>query len=264
MLLLVCACSAAHAASIVLIGGTKSEAPGQHDYPNGTRVLAAMLEASPDVRAVAGLSVAAYPDGWPADPDALADAVTIVLYCDGLEKHPLIDAARRAQFEQAMGRGAGLLALHQATTVLADDTSTNLQRSLGGARYGMFDRATEMVKLNPARHAVSRGLAAFVYRDEFYPTIRFVADGRRVTPLLTGKLHPDFREGRYLILDRPTVTTVAWAYERADGGRSIGYTGAHYLASLNEPALRKFLLNAIFWTARLEIPRDGVHEAVRE
>ncbi len=247
---------------IVLIGGPKSEGPGQHDYPNGIRLIESMLEASPDARAVEGLVVEAHPDGWPADPGALAGADTIVWYFDGLEKHPLLDAGRRAQFEAAMSQRAGLVVLHQATTIPADDTRIGLQRWLGGARYGMFDRATEMVKLEPVRHPVSHGVEAFTYRDEFYPTIRFVDERRGLTRILAGALHVDFREGRHLVLDRPTLSTVGWAYERADGGRSFGYTGAHYLRSFDEPALRKLLLNAIFWTARREIPVAGIRDAL--
>ena len=46
----------------------------QHDYPDGVRVLKAVLESSPDVTGVAGLVVDAYPDGWPADPAAFDGA----------------------------------------------------------------------------------------------------------------------------------------------------------------------------------------------
>ncbi len=223
-------------------------------------MLKALLDSSPDAQAI-GLVVDAYPDGWPFDPAALTGAATIVWYFDGLEKHPLLNATHRTQFEASMKEGAGLVALHQAMTVPADDTSLDLQRWLGGARYGMFDRATEMVRLEAAAHPVSRGVGAFTYRDEFYPTIRFV-DDRRAIAILAGKLHVDFREGRYLVLDKPTVSTVGWVFERGDGGRSFGFSGAHYLVSLDEPALRKLLLNAIFWTARLEVPRAGVRDAL--
>lgn len=247
---------------IVLIGGIKSEGPAQHDYPNGIRVLKALLDASPDARAIEGLSVDAHPDGWPSDPAALENAATLVWYFDGLEKHPLLDAAHRAQVEALMKKGVGLIALHQATTVPAADTTVNLQRWLGAARYGMFDRATEMVRFEPVTHAVSRGVGAFTYRDEFYPTLRFVADGRGVVPILQGKLHVEFREGRHLVLDQPTVSTVGWAYERPDGGRSFGFSGTHYLASFDEPAVRRLLLNAIFWTARLDVPQSGVRDGL--
>lgn len=255
-------CAAAAASRIVLIGGAESEGPGQHDYPSGIRVLKALLDSAPDAWAIEGLTIDAHPDGWPSDPAALSGAATLVMYFDGLEKHPLVDAAHRAQFEASMKAGTGLVALHQATTVPASDTSINLHRWLGGARYGMFDRATEMVRLEPAAHPISRGVDAFTYRDEFYPTIRFVDDRRAVVPILQGKLHVDFRGGRHLVLDRPTFSTVGWAFERGDGGRAFAFSGAHYLVSFDEPAMRRLLLNAIFWTARLEVPQAGVRDAL--
>lgn len=247
---------------IVLIGGARSEGPAQHDYPNGIRLLKVFLDSSPDAQEIEGLSVDAHPDGWPTDPAALDGAATIVWYFDGLEKHPLLDATHRAQFEALMKEGAGLVALHQATTVPADDKSIELQRWLGGARYGMFDRTTEMVEFKPAVHSVSRGVGAFTYMDEFYPTIRFIDGGRAVAPILTGKLHVQFRDGRHLVIDEPTVSTIAWAFERDNGGRSFGFSGGHYLVALDEPALRRMLLNAIFWTARIDVPKDGVRSGL--
>ncbi len=64
-----------------------------------------------------------------------------------------------------MRAGVGLVVLHQASTVPAADRTVDLQRWLGGARYGMFDRATEMAEVAPATptHPVSRGLAPFTY-----------------------------------------------------------------------------------------------------
>ncbi len=47
------------ATRVVLIGGTKSHGPGEHDFPNGIPLFAALLKASPafagaDVRAQTG------------------------------------------------------------------------------------------------------------------------------------------------------------------------------------------------------------------
>jgi quercetin dioxygenase-like cupin family protein/type 1 glutamine amidotransferase len=246
---------------IVLIGGAKSEGPAQHDYPNGVRVLEAILESSPDLRAIEGLVVDAWPDGWPRDRSAFADAATIVWYFDGLERHPLLDAARRAEFAAVMLRGVGLVALHQSTTVPPGDTTIGLDAWVGGSRDGMFDRTTEMAELVPAPHPVANGVGTFTYHDEFYPTIRNAATGR-VTPVLSGNLHVQFREGRHLVIGEPVRTTVAWTYERDGGGRAFGFSGAHYLVSLDEPALRRLLLNAIFWTAGIDLPADGVRSGL--
>lgn len=243
---------------IVLIGGVKSEAAAQHDYPNGVRLLKAFLDSSPELQAIDGLIVDAHPDGWPADPAAFDGVATIVWYFDGVEKHPLLDAGRRAQIETLMKKGVGLVALHQAITVPADDTGIGLDRWLGGARLGMFDRTTEMVEFTPATHPVSRGVQPFAYQDEFYPTIRFATEAGTITPVLTGRLHVQFRDGKFLVIDQPTSSTVAWAFEREDGGRAFGFSGAHYLIALDEPGIRRLLLNSIVWTAGMEVPEGGV------
>ena len=161
--------------------------------------------------------------------------------------------------EQASGSSCCIrLRLSRRPIALLD-----LQRWLGGARYGMFDRATEMAQISTATpaHPVSRGLAPFTYLDEFYPTLRW-QDG--VQPILKARLHVEFREGKDLVIGEPVTSTVAWVYERAGGGRAFGYTGAHYLAAFDQPTVRKMILNAIAWTARIEVPAAGIssHDAV--
>ncbi len=240
---------------IVLVGGSSSEGPARHDYGNGIRLIASFLDALPEARR-GDIKVTSYPDGWPDDAHALDDAATIVLYLDGDMKHPLRDAQHRRVFEAAMRRGAGLVALHQASTVPADDKDIGLQRWLGGARFGMFDRTTETasVQLASPAHAITRGMHDFSYRDEFYPTFRFTAP---ITPILNATLHVQYRDGQSIVEDRPEKTAVAWAYERDGGGRSFGFSGAHYLVALDQPMLRRMLLNAIMWTAHVDVPMNG-------
>jgi mannose-6-phosphate isomerase-like protein (cupin superfamily) len=250
--------AAAEQKTIVLIGGAKSEGPARHDYPNGVRLLKALLESSPEVRA-APIAVKAWPDGWPDAPDALADASTLVLYFDGENKHPLLDPARRERFEAAMRAGVGLVTLHQASTVPADDRAIDLARWLGAARYGLFDRTEELVRLEPARvHPVARGLTPFTYFDEFYPTLREGGRGHREA-VLQGSLHVQYRDSKPVIITEPSRRTIAWSFERESGGRAFGFTGAHFLAALDEPGVRRLLLNAILWTSGIEVPAQGVH-----
>ncbi len=252
-------CAQRPAKKIVLIGGASSEGPGRHEYAAGVRRLQALLETTPQGK---DASIVTFENGWPSDPSALEDASALVLYFDGLDKHPLRDPAHRRQFEALMQRGVGLVALHQASTVPPDTSKIGLQRWLGAERVGMFDRTTETATLQPvdATHPVNRGVGAFTYRDEFYPTLRFAASG--VVPLLRGTLHVQYRQGTSVVEDKPEATTVAWAYRRAEGGRSFGYSGAHYLAALEQPTLRKTLLNAIFWTAGIEVPDAGAESTL--
>lgn len=245
---------------IVLIGGAKSEGPGKHDYPAGIRLLEHALASSPD--APRGLQVQSYPDGWPQDPHAFDGAASVVWYFDGAEKHPLLDTSRRRQFEQVLARGIGLVALHQASTLPAGDTRVDLPRWLGAARYGMFDRTTEYaeVRVADAHHPVARGVEAFAYHDEFYPTFRH--GGKPITPVLRATLHVQYRDGAAIVDDRPEDSVLAWVFGRDDGGRSFTYSGAHFLAAFDAEPLRKVLLNAILWTAHAEVPAHGVRSSL--
>jgi hypothetical protein len=57
---------------------------------------------------------------------------------------------------------------------------------------------------------------------------------------------------------------VAWACERADGGRGFGFTGAHFHRNWGDENFRKLVLNAILWTAKAEVPRQGVRSSVTQ
>lgn len=252
------AAAAQPAKHVVLIGGRESHAPGEHAHPDGVRILAALLKTSSDVMDSGGrIVVDAYPDGWPADPAILERASTIIWYFDGLEKHPLLDPARRKQFERLMKKGVGLVTLHQSSTLPPTDSSIPLPAWLGAARYGMFNRTDEQADFTPSPHTTMRGVRPFRYKDEFYPTLTFDRGRGRMTPVLSGALGIQFQAGRTVTI-APEARPVAWAYERAGGGRAFLFTGVHYLRAFDEPNVRTMLLNAIFWTAGMAVPKDGV------
>ena len=240
---------------IAIIGGPKSHGIGEHDFPDGVALLREFLDSAPNLQEV---RVITFPNGWPANPVALDCASTLVFYFDGIEAHPLLDPVHRAQVERLVKRGVGLVALHQALTLPVRDKTVDLPHWLGGARYGMFDRTEELVEFTPARHPISNGVSSFALYDEFYPTIHLLPSGTKRISILTGKLHPQYRDGKLLVIDKAETHTVAWAFERKDGGRAFAFTGLHYLASLDNPSLRTLLLNAILWTAKIEIPKTGV------
>ncbi len=51
---------------------------------------------------------------------------------------------------------------------------------------------------------------------------------------------------------------VMWCYERPDGGRGFGFTGAHFHKNWSEDNYRKVVLNALLWMTKIEVPADGV------
>ena len=55
---------------------------------------------------------------------------------------------------------------------------------------------------------------------------------------------------------------VAWAFERPGGGRGFGFTGAHFHKNWGNDNFRKLVLNALLWTAKMEVPPGGVQSKV--
>jgi len=240
---------AADPGKIVLIGGKKSHGPAQHDFPNGIPLLAAQIKASPTF---AGIEVQAFPAGFPSDLSVLKNVSTLVCYFDGVQEKPapLLAPARIAQVQKLMDAGAGLVCLHQASSVPPGNTTIPMTEWLGARRNGMADRVQANIALKPATpsHPICTGLIAFSYEDEFYPTLIFTSETSRVTPILWAEIPPR----------APRDRVVAWAFDRPNGGRSFGFTGGHYLAGFSQPQIKKMLLNAIAWTAHLPVPDGGV------
>jgi hypothetical protein len=63
---------------------------------------------------------------------------------------------------------------------------------------------------------------------------------------------------RAAVLERKEPQHVAWAVERADGGRGFGFTGGHWHWNWGHPMQRKLVLNAIAWAAKADVPATGI------
>ena len=57
---------------------------------------------------------------------------------------------------------------------------------------------------------------------------------------------------------------MAWAAERPGGGRGFGFTGGHFHKGWANNDQRKLVLNAILWTAKADVPANGVESVVTE
>jgi trehalose utilization protein len=97
--------------------------------------------------------------------------------------------------------------------------------------------------------------------------MRFVDEMKGVTPILsdlppleTLKRKDGPRSGNPAVrkaVESGKKQHVAWAYQRPGGGRGFGFTGAHNHDSWQNDNFRKVVLNAILWTANVEVPEDG-------
>src|SRR5260370_5847804 len=69
---------------------------------------------------------------------------------------------------------------------------------------------------------------------------------------------PDARRKNILSFGDDDVSAVAWAVERADGGRGFAFTGGHSHKNWANENVRRLALNAILWTAKADVPKGGV------
>jgi type 1 glutamine amidotransferase len=245
LILMAAATALAAPARIVMVAGKPSHGPGEHEFNAGTLLLEKCLRQNKGVETVV------VKGGWPEDEKVFDGASAIVLYMDGGEKHPLILDNRLETMGKLMRKGVGLVCLHYAVEVPKEKGGPELLDWIGG----YYERPYSQNPINNApvsqaspKHPISRGWKSFAGKDEWYYLIRFRPDDKRVTPILTTMLPKD----------APHQETIAWAVERADGGRGFGFTGAHYHSNWGLPDFRRMVVNAILWTARVNIPGGGV------
>ena len=235
---------AAGPAKIVLVAGTPSHGPGQHEFNAGALLLEKCLRQNKDVETVL------VKGGWPADESVFDGARAIVLYMDGGARHPMIMENRLETLGKQMKRGAGLVCLHYAVEVPKEKGGPELLDWIGGyyeRPYSQNPHNDVAVTQASPKHPISRGWKSFAGLDEWYYKIRFRDGDKRVMPILTTMLPKD----------APNLETIAWAVERADGGRGFGFTGGHFHSNWGTPDFRRMVVNAILWSAKLNVPREG-------
>jgi hypothetical protein len=244
----------AKAARIVLIAGTPSNKPGQHEYFAGCALLQKKLAAIPGV---APILVA---EGWPKDEAVLEGARSVLFFMDGGTKLPFLAPERLARLQTLADAGTGFVILHQGIDC-PPDLAPKFKQWFGavfqsdiGCR-GHWDVAFTRIPT----HETTRGLTPFALpKDGWLYNLHFLDTG--VTPVLTCLMPDSSRKTAHAKAHagQDREETVAWTYDRPDGGRSFGFTGCDLHSNFAEPNQRRLLLNALLWTAKLPVPETGV------
>lgn len=228
---------------IVLVAGKPSHPPGAHEHHAGVRLLEKWLIEN-------GAAPVVVRNGWPDDESVFEGAAAVVLFMDGGRKHELLVGNRMETIGKLAARGCGIAMLHYAVEIPKEQGGPRFTEWIGG----FYDRPYSQnpvndleVKQASPEHPISRGWRSFRARDEWYHHIRFEPGDRRVTPILTAVVPgPD---------GEPQV--LAWATVRQDGGRGFGFTGLHFHENWGLPEFRQVLINAVMWTAKMDVPRGG-------
>jgi len=248
---------------VVFISGKPSHGRMKHEHRAGNTILAKRLNQS-------GLPVEAVvldDIGYPKDESVLEDASTIVIFCTGHGGHVLNPKLR--EFDALMKKGIGVIMIHWATEAVSGAPGDKFLEWMGGfCDLNWSVNPHWKPNFKPRKHPIWNGVEPFSVDDEWYYHMRFVNDRTGLTPILTDlppaetlKRPDGLRSGNPAV--RKAVANgetqhVAWAYERPGGGRGFGFTGGHNHVSWQDDNYRKIMLNAILWTAGMQVPENGV------
>jgi trehalose utilization protein len=250
---------------IVFLSGKASHGRMQHEHRAGNMLMADRLS-----KAGLNLDIVVVEDkGYPKDTSVLEGAATVVMFCTGHNGHMV--KTHMAEFDALMEKGVGVIMIHWTTEAVKGEMGDNFLKWMGGfcdLDWSVNPHWEGHFKDFPD-HPICNGVAPFSLNDEWYYHMRFPEDKTGLTPILfdlppasTLSTRKDgARSGNPTV--RKAVAngekqTVAWAYQRPEGGRGFGFTGGHYHKSFQNDGFRKILLNAILWTAQIDVPKNGV------
>ena len=271
---------------ILYIAGAGSHEYGGHEHNAGAIFLADYLRRYvsgqpiyPDGKTAPKLEITICHDARPGDTFPWEDADVVVIHSDGDGAYPL--AGHEESLIRLREKGVGFVFLHYSLcgTLRFPAADTDFIRDTLGGVYETHHSVNPFYTAEfPAipDHPITRGVRPFTLYDEWYFHMRF-ADGLTTEDILAEtsdeirailvtippdaeKLGPDgAHSGNPAVRARlglPEI--VAWAAEREDGGRGFGFTGLDVHWNFAHPDFRKILLQAILWSARVDIPPRGI------
>ena len=253
--------NAAEPTRILIVVGPTNHPPGSHEVAAGGRLMqhcAEHMENVPGVKADVVYE-------WPAQ--ALRDAAaTVVFIGDTFPAGRFPNPQQNlADLEAMMKRGCGIVCVHYATGLLGEDVTKEgdhpLLRWMGGyfanrscPHHESFAKIFDAATITPAspQHPIARGWREFTLKDEPYTNNYFGKEDNKaaanVTVLATSMLPPN----------APKSERVSWCIERPDGGRGFGIVMPHFYKNWANEDLRRFIMNGIVWSAKLDVPAEGV------
>ena len=243
---------------IILLAGSVSNKPGQHEYFAGCSLLMKCLKQTPGVWPVL------VAEGWPRNEAIFKNAKAVVSYMDAGEKLAWLEPARWEKIRAVMATGAGLVCMHQSVEVPAAQAD-EFKGWLGGVwQKDTGSRGHWDMHLSPgAGHPTLAGVTAYdAPHDGWLFNMHFADTG--VTPLLTGAVPDSGRSTPDAKSHSGRDEIIGWAYERTGGGRAIGFTGADLHSSWHIESQRRFVTNAILWAAKVSVPQGGAPVVVAE
>ena len=234
---------------VLLLGMKRDHPPASHEYMAGLRVLAKSLEGIPALK----LSIHEADEPWPEGPELIAGADAVVLSLGQGSRWEQVDPKRYEALKALAARGGAIVAIHWAIGGKDAQYIPGHLALVGGCHGGPDRKYTLIetdVKIADPSHPITRGIDDFRLDDEYYYRLKFAKTGT-IRPLLKATI-----EGK--------PETVAWSFERPDGGRSFGFGGMHYHRNWERIECRRLIAQGLLWTLKMPIPEDGLAVKVDE
>ncbi len=261
---LLATCSSSFAAEpsrLLIVVGPTNHPPGTHEVAAGGRLMKYCLENMANMPNIKADVVYEWPE------NALRDAAsTVVFIGDTFPANRLPNAAQNlADLDAMMRRGCGIVCVHYATGLLGEDVKLDgdhpLLRWMGGyfanrscPHHESFAKIFKEATIKPAAplHPIWRGCREFTLNDEPYTNNFFGSNTNKpaanVTVLATSMLPPEM----------PKQETVSWCIQRPDTGRGFAVVMPHFYRNWKNEDLRRYILNGIVWSMKLEVPESGI------
>lgn len=255
---------------IVFLAGPKDHgAVGRHEYEKDLRTLAWLLENATNLQHL-NIETEVHVGRAPRDLSVLEDADLIVLNSSGdwlpNETHVLFQQAAdhngrtydeettaymRSLDQLIRDNQIGVVTFHY--TMWVDNWAGRrlFDTWFGGNWIPNLSQNpvdTWSVSVLAPQHQILRGVDTWTFREEMYSRY-FLPYNPRRTDLLLGTPTNN--------ANGPQV--IAFAHVRPDGGRGFVYGGLDFHDNIHlHEELRRFLVNALVWTAGRQVPQGGM------
>ena len=251
---------AAETKKILFLAGNPSHGSGDHEFRAGCMILADKLNNS-------GLPVEAkvHYYGWPKDESIFDGIDACIIYADAGgrfgEKYEFLN-------NKVKKDGMGIMFMHYGVHP-KKDVGEKYFKPWIGAYMDDFQSVNPhwIADLQPVtKEEISRGVPPFTAFDEFYFNMVWPTKDECCRPVAVATPTPE-KIVRYINMWNMhgekcfgKEQALMWCRDPKveEGGRGVGFVGGHYHRNWAVDEFRKLVLNAIVWTARMEVPKEGV------
>jgi len=219
---------------LLLAQGPDGHPPETHEYVRGQQILQKALEKVPGLET----TIVRADEPWREGPELLAKAEGVVVFLSEGAKWLQRNPERLRAFQELAKRKGGLAVVHWGMGT-KDAQYIDAFVQLFGGCHGGPDRKYKVLATQAhadRQHPVGQGIGDFKVRDEFYYRLKFP----QLAPRPVLKVEIDGQD-----------ETVAWAYERPDGGRSFGFSGLHFHENWQLPEYRRLVTQGVLWAMQI-------------